>query len=662
MEPHRLYSPIETALLCHEPIASSVLGYLAVHEVVILASTCHPLRAFLFSHSGYWHETNLCPCPPELALNPRVMRWDGPTERLDHWRHKLLSVYKAPYNRADDYELLTIFLRTLFVRNLAPTIQITKVVFDGLPIKRDIFFEIIDRLWACLRVLSVRGCTDLEISDFIKLLDFQEPTHQSLFPPNLKKLSCFGTVVYDHPYEIRAMTLSHQTRKSLQLSLSHFRSLLIARSLECDIGPCLECEEKRLGLRGGDICANCGVADSTVRCITCEGTENARRRCASCRRGFCSQCRDKIMETPLPGEAACCKECFERVSSFPGCVKCNRVMIPSTDYPLGKDHGITGSLQDVCGLCHKWMCTACIESEHPNRDGDSKRWTIRQCTNCFNSICKVVGDITNPPEKLPMLMGRQECGEKYSEEDYEKALNLPAVREAVSLRTFYQEATYALIQTPVPDATVSVAGGKNYTISSESASVMAYGRIQEVGPPAIRNLVTQRAETWKPLMPPCEECEQWWCWECRLRCTCPESETDAELPNGNAESSNNADKTPETVGWSEMDSESLDGMDEDSDEEPVEQRQYRCLVHNKALHNINPDNEEFCWSCGLWPREYTDGHQSQDQQHTNHTTSASPSPVTDGGANPGEDEDMNSSDEWEWYSHRSHDSVASWDP
>jgi len=189
MESQRVYSPIETALLCHEPIASSILNYLAVHEVVVLASTCHPLRSFLFSHSGYWRETDLCPCPPELALNPRVMRWDGPTERLDHWRHKLLSVYRAPYNRPEDYELLTIFLRTLFVQNLVPTIQITKLVFDGLPIKRDIFFEITDRLWSCLRELSVRGCTELEMPDFIKLLDFPEPAQQSHFPPNLKKLS-----------------------------------------------------------------------------------------------------------------------------------------------------------------------------------------------------------------------------------------------------------------------------------------------------------------------------------------------------------------------------------------------------------------------------------------------------------------------------------------
>ncbi|PWW75011.1 hypothetical protein C7212DRAFT_352930 [Tuber magnatum] len=635
MEPHRPFSPIETAFLCHEPIASSILGYLAVHEVIILASTCHPLRAFLFSHSGYWHETNLCPCPPELALNPRIMRWDGPTERLGNWRHKLLPFYRAPYNWPDDYELLTIFLRTLFVRNLMPTVQIAKLVFDGLPIKRDIFFEITDRLWACLRVLSVRGCTELEISDFIKLLDFPEPAHRSHFPPHLKKLSCFGTVVYDEPYEIRTMSLSHHTRKSLQLSLSHFRSLLAARSLECDIGPCEECEDKRLGLRGGDVCANCGVADNTVRCVSCEKAENSRRRCASCRRGFCSLCRDKIMEVPLPDDAACCKECFECVSSFPGCVKCNRVMIPSTSYPLDKDHGITGSLQDVCGLCHKWMCTECIKSEYPNED--IKRWTIRQCTNCFNSICK-------------------DCGIKYSEEDYEKALNLPAVREAISLRTFYQEAIEALALTPAPDATVSVAGGKSYNISSESAKVMAHDRFQQVGPPAIHNLVVQRADTWKPLMPPCDECEQWWCWECRLRCTCPEAETD-ELPNGDAESSNSADKTPETVGWSEMDSENLDGMDEDSDEESVGQRQYLCLVHNKALDNIHPDSKGFCWSCGLWPREYTD--EDQDQQHTNYATSAAASPVTDGSANPGEDEDMNSSDDWEWYSHRSHASVAS---
>lgn len=97
-------------------------------------------------------------------------------------------------------------------------------------------------------------------------------------------MQCFGTVVYNEPYELRAMSLSQHTRKSLQLSLSHFRSLLIARSLECDIGPCLECEEKKLGLRGGDVCANCGEADNIVRCIACEGKENGRRRCASCRR------------------------------------------------------------------------------------------------------------------------------------------------------------------------------------------------------------------------------------------------------------------------------------------------------------------------------------------------------------------------------------------
>ncbi|KAG0125382.1 hypothetical protein HOY82DRAFT_151046 [Tuber indicum] len=636
MEPHRQYSPIETALLCHEPIASSVLAYLAVHEVVILASTCHPLRSFLFSHSGYWRETNLCPCPPELALNPRVLRWDGPTERLDHWRHKLLSVYKAPYNRPDDYELLTIFLRTLFVRNLVPTIQITKLVFDGLPIKRDIFFEITDRLSPCLRELSVRACAELEMSDFIKLLDFQEPARQSHFPPNLKKLSCFGTVVYDEPYEIRTMSLSHHTRKSLQLSLSHFRTLLIARSLECDIGPCLQCEERKLGLRGGDVCANCGKADNIVRCISCEHVDNLGKRCASCRRGFCSPCRDKVMER-LPDQPSFCKECIEHVSSFPGCVKCNRSMPPSTDYPLGKDYGITGSTQDVCGLCHKWMCMACIAGEYPNEEGDSKRWTIRQCTNCFNNICK-------------------ECGEKYSEEDYEKVLNLPAVREAISLCTIYRDVTEALGVTPPPDATISVPGGKNCTVSSESVRVMARDRFKQVGPPAIYNLVIQRAETWKPLLPPCEECEQWWCWECRLRCTCPEAETDAELPNGNAESSNSADKTPETVDWSEMDSESVDGMDQDSNES-IDQRQYPCLVHNKALDNIHPTIEEFCWSCGLWPREYTD----EQDERPEHTTSAAPSPVTDGRTNTGEDEDMGSSDEWEWYSHRSHASVASWD-
>ena len=257
-------------------------------------------------------------------------------------------------------------------------------------------------------------------------------------------------------------------------------------------------------------------------------------------------------------------------------------MPPSTNYPLGKDYGVTGSTQDVCGLCQKWMCTACIASEYPNEEGDSKRWTIRQCTNCFNCICKVVRIPPIPPNKLSVLTRLQECGEKYSEEDYEKVLNLPAVKEAISLRAIYQKVTEALTVTPTPDVTVSITGG-DYNISSESASVMVRDRFRQVGPQAIYNLVAQRAETWKPLLPPCEDCEQWWCWECRLRCTCPEVETDAKLPNGNAESSNSADKTPETINWSEMDSESVDEMDEDSDEESIELRQYQCLVHNSKF-------------------------------------------------------------------------------
>ena len=272
-------SIIERALLYHEPVASTLLKYLAVQDVVLLASTCRELRMFLYSHTGYWRNINLGICSPGEVVSKDLLAWDGPPELLSHW-DGVLGVVTVPYNTPGDPARVTTFLDTLFWKNLPEYMKVTRLVLDGLPIGGKMLFKLTAHFKNCLRELSVRWCTELELREFVDLLDFPEPgdTRASRCPVNLQRLDMFGTEVYTVSQE-----WSPTSRGKDDLLLGHLRSLIAARELHCDIALCGDCPD-RWGLRGRDACRWCGEVCYAARCPNCEGVARRQQACASCRR------------------------------------------------------------------------------------------------------------------------------------------------------------------------------------------------------------------------------------------------------------------------------------------------------------------------------------------------------------------------------------------
>ena len=272
-------SIIERTLLYHEPVTSTLLKYLAIPDVILLASTCRELRMFLYSHTGYWRNIDLGICSPGEVTSNDLMAWAGPPELLSHW-HSVLSVVAVPYHTPDDPARVRKFLNTLFWKNLPEFMNVTRLVLDGLAVRRAMLFKLTVHLGNCLRELSVRWCGELKLREFVDLLDFHEAgdTRASRYPVNLQKLDMLGTEVSSVAWDWLPTS-----REQDDLLLGRLRSLIAARGLHCDIAICGDCPD-RWGLRGRDACRWCGEVDHAARCSNCEGVARKRQACASCRR------------------------------------------------------------------------------------------------------------------------------------------------------------------------------------------------------------------------------------------------------------------------------------------------------------------------------------------------------------------------------------------